>query len=346
MKQKKIKKILIFGHSNIGDVCYDMVVVHPLRIAFPDAIISFVTSPKGIDIGKAIKGIDEVINFDKHGKDKGLLGYLRFIKKIRAEKFDVAIILRSMQMDYFFGIQNVIKFRKNDIPRKDMHVAQKYLKLLEVNGIKAGKAEFELESSKEDMQFIKELFKRNSVRDKTLRIGIMPLAAWPLKCWPIEHWNKLIEKLIDQGNNKVFLFGKTSQGDWDKQLKMNISKKAVSLIDCSTISQSIALISSLDIFIGLDSSFLHIASCMRIETIGLYGATSPDFIFPLFHKHNIIYSKANLECMPCYPGPHGGSCNAHEPAACMQAISVNEVFKKIVDILNSQKDKLKASDKA
>ncbi|MBU1086038.1 MAG: glycosyltransferase family 9 protein [Candidatus Omnitrophica bacterium] len=337
MENQKIKKILIFGHSNLGDICYDMVVVSPLKKAFPKALISLITSPKGADIGNSIKGVDQVIIFDKHGKDKGLLGYLRFIAMVRAHKFDLAIILRDMQMHYFLGIRKILKYRKSAIAIKDAHVAEKYLMFLEKQGIKVGPAEFEFKFAEHASRYAANLFKDNSVDTKALKVGIMPLAAWPLKCWPIENWNKIIEKLNTEFNAKVFLFGKTGDSEWDKQVVPNISKQAILTIDQSTVSQTMPLIKALDIFIGLDSSFLHFASCMGIETIGLYGATDPNFIYPLFHKQNIIFSNAGLKCMPCYPGLRGGICNAHEPAECMNAISVEHVWQKITNILNQQK---------
>ncbi|MBU1045404.1 MAG: glycosyltransferase family 9 protein [Candidatus Omnitrophica bacterium] len=337
MENLKIKKVLIFGHSNIGDICYDMVVVIPLKKAFPNARISFITSPKGADIGNSIMGIDQVIIFDKHGKDKGLMGYLRFIARVRAEKFDLAIILRDIQMHYFFGIGKLLKYRKSAIAIKDAHVAEKYLEFLEKQGIIAGPAEFEFKFSDNDSRYVVDLLKDNSVDAKSLKVGIMPLAAWPLKCWPIEKWNKIIEKLNSEFNAKVFLFGKTGNSDWDKQVVPNIAKQVISIIDKSTVSQSMALIKKMDIFIGPDSSFLHFASCMGIQTIGLYGATDPNFIYPLLHKQNIIFSSAGLKCMPCYPGPNGGSCQAHAPAECMNAISVEQVWEKLNKILNSQK---------
>jgi heptosyltransferase II len=334
MQTQNIKKILIFGHSNIGDICYDMVVVNPLATAFPQAKISFITSPNGIDIAKTIKGIAQIITFDKHGKDKGLWGYLRFMAMIRKEKFDFAIILRDVQMHYFFNIPNIIKFKKNSYPNQELHLAQEYLQFLESQGIKARKAEFEFKFTDDDLQYAHKIFKENKAVDNGLRIGIMPLAAWPLKSWPIDKWNGLIDKLVGQMKAKVFLFGRTGSSDWDKGIKQKLSDKAISLIDQTTLSQSMALLKSLDIFIGPDTSLLHLASCMGIETIGLYGATDPDFIYPLFHKQNIIFSQADLECMPCYPGPNGGSCNVHEPAQCMNAISLEQVGEKIIAIIN------------
>jgi heptosyltransferase-2 len=334
MEKEKIKKILIFGHSNIGDICYDMAVVKPLEQNFPNAEMYFVTSPKGRPIARMIKGIDHVLVFDKHGKHKGLKGYWNFVLEIRKHSFDLIVILRKMQMHYFFGIPRKINLDKDLIKTKGMHVAQKYINILAKQGIKAKGIEFDFDFSKNDLRFAQDVLRENKISHNDLKIGIMPLAAWPLKCWPIDNLNQFIDMLADKLNAKVILLGKTGSSRWDATVQNRLSKKAVSLIDTQTLSGSLSMIKNLDLFIGPDTSLLHLASCMGIPAIGLYGATDPDFIYPLFHKQNIIRSRSGLSCMPCYPGPNGGSCKADGPAACMQAITAEEVYKKAEQLLN------------
>jgi len=87
------------------------------------------------------------------------------------------------------------------------------------------------------------------------------------------------------------------------------------------------LIRHCHLFIGPDSSLVHLASCMGVNTIGLYGATSSSYIYPYFHRHNVINSKAKIDCMPCYPG--GNPCQMKvkfQTGACMEGISVEEVL--------------------
>ena len=330
---KNYKNILIFAHSNIGDVCYDLAVIYPLRRAYPDARISFVTSRKSALLGKIVSGIDNLIIFDKHGDDKGLAGYVRFMKKIRFRRFDLAIVLRDMQMYYFFNIPTILKLQKSDVRNNKYHVAEKYIRLLSKLGIKAKEPKYEFKFSDEQNKYINRLFKEHKVSEDTFKVGIMPLAGWPLKCWPVEHWNALIDKLCKECKTKIFLLGKTGSSEWEKEFKKKISSKVISLIDNSTIDESSILIYHMDMFLGPDTSFLHLASCMKIPTIGLYGATDKEFIYPFFHKQYIVNSQAKMDCMPCYPGPNGGSCKSKGPGPCMEKITPQEVMEKIRQVL-------------
>ena len=330
---KKYKNILIFGHTNIGDVCYDLAVVYPLRQAYPDARISFVTSKKSAQLGEVISGIDELIIFDKHAEDKGLRGYIRFVRNIRSRKFDLCLVLRDMQMFYFFNIPVILKLKKSDVRDNTYHVAQKYMRLIGKMGIPIQEPKYEFNFSDNQKNYIKQLFLKYLVIKDTSKVCIMPLAGWPLKCWPVEHWNALIDKLSDEFKAKIFLIGKTGSSEWEKQFKQKISSKAVNLIDNSTIDDSSVLIHNMDLFIGPDTSFLHLASCMRIPTVGLYGATDREFIYPFFHKEYIVSSKADIKCMPCYPGANGGSCKSTGPGPCMERITPDEVMEKIRQVL-------------
>ena len=337
MKKRVFQNILIFGHSNIGDVCYDLVVAEPLRRAFPKARISFVTSAKARQLAEIVPGINEVIVFDKHGRDKGMFGYLLFIKRLREKKIDLAVILRDIQMHYFLGVNEVLKIKKEVIRSHDRHVAEKYLILLEHLGIERQMPQFDFRFYHQDEQFARELYVRHHISAAQMKVGIMPFAGWLLKCWSAEKWNVLIHWLTDELKAAVFVFGKTGENNWEKEFLRKLSPHAISLVNESTITQTMTVISRLDVFIGLDTSFLHLSSCMGIPTVGIYGATNQDFIYPLFHKQNVVISGADLQCMPCYPGQHGGSCGVKDnPGPCMEAITPEEVIAKVRQVITDK----------
>jgi len=50
-------KILIRGHSNIGDVCYDLALIQPLKRHFPQAHITFFVSSKAKKLQKFIPAL-------------------------------------------------------------------------------------------------------------------------------------------------------------------------------------------------------------------------------------------------------------------------------------------------
>jgi len=180
-QQNGYRKILIFGHSNIGDVVYDFAVVDPLRKNYPSAQIFFVTSPKCTNLAGTVADFDKVIAFDKHGRDKGFLGYLRFISRLRQEKFDLAIILRNMQMYYFLGIPTVLKYYKDQFGGVG-HSAEQYLALLREAGIEATTPQFNFCFSESDMGLISKIFWNNSINKGDIVVSVMPFAGWHAYC--------------------------------------------------------------------------------------------------------------------------------------------------------------------
>ncbi len=333
---KDFKNILIFGHSNIGDVCYDLVVVRPLRENFSEAKITFITSDKSREVGEICDGIDEVIVFDKKKKDKGILGHLRFIFKIRGRKFDLAIILRDTQMYNFFNIPVSIKPAKSLVRDYSSHVVQKYLELLKQININKKLPNFKFNFTDKQREFADNIFAQSDFQNHKISVGIMPFAGWLLKCWPIEHWNKLVDFLDVELNAKVFIFGKPDNSEWAKGFLEQISAKTMVVSD-KGLAEGLAMVKRLDIFISPDTSLLHLASCAGVKSIGLYGATNKNFIYPLFHKGYIAQSKSQLECMPCYPGKNPGSCGVKgAPAQCMREISVEQVVEKVKEVLKSK----------
>jgi ADP-heptose:LPS heptosyltransferase len=322
-------KILIIGHSNIGDVCCDLVLVNPLRSHFPQANISLLTSPRANNLAEGYKGLDRVLTFDKYSPGGGLFGRWRLIRSLAGEKFDLAVVLKSTLMHKFLGIPCVWSLRKylGCAPsEKKMHIIDIYLEFLRSRGIEADKAIFDFGFGQEEQRFCDTFFAQEKINAKDRLVGILPMAAWSLKNWPIDNWNKLAESLGSQYGIKVIAFGKFVDDSYSRTILNNISRKII-LARNTTLKQAMALIRRCSLFIGPDSSLTHLASCLGVNTIGLYGATASTYIYPYFHRHNVINSKAKIDCMPCYPG--GNPCQVKvkfQVGACMDGISVEDVL--------------------
>ena len=329
-------KILVIGHSNIGDVCYDLTVVNPLRSHFPRAQISFLASPRTKNIVEGYKGLDRVLTFDKYARDKGLFGRLRLISFLAGEGFDLVVVLKSSLMYLFLGIPRVWSLRKylGGAPwKKKMHIVDIYLEFLRSHGIDNPKAIFDFGLSREEQAFCDDFFAQKNLSGKDRIVGILPMAAWPLKNWSIDRWNKLTETLNNLYGIKVIAFGKFGNDSYSQMILNNISPKII-LAGGTTLKQAMALIKRCSLFIGPDSSLVHLASCMGVNTIGLYGATSSEYIYPYFHRHNLIISKAKIDCMPCYPG--GKPCETKtglDVGACMDGISLEDILGPVKQIL-------------
>lgn len=325
------KNILIIGHSNIGDACYDAAIIAPLHTHFPQARISFLTSSRAQNILQGYPGLSKIFLFDKHTQDKGLFGYLKLIQALRKEKFDLAIVLKSTLLHKFLGVPQVWSVREYPgccPTRIKKHIADIYLELLKAKGLPLEETRFNFNLSSEDKSFAGDFLKKQSLKPDDTLIGILPIAAWSLKSWPIEKWNELAKILKAQHSGKVIALGKSGNDPFGHKVLKNMSLEIISAIDQTTLKQAMALLTRCSLFIAPDSSLLHLASCMGVQALGLYGPTSAGYIYPYFHRQNIVVSQAALACRPCYPGIKAIVCKREfQPGECMEAISVEEVLK-------------------
>lgn len=320
-----IKNILIVGHSNIGDVCYDLVVINPLRRQFPQAKISFFTSSRAENIVRGYGGIDKVFSFDKYVRDRGVLGRLRIMQALVRARFDLIIVLKNTLMPYFLGILRVWNARKYLNNPTLRHDVDSYFAFLRAHGIGVREAVFDFVLGKEE-DFCNTFFAKQGIAVQDRLVGIFPLAAWSLKNWPVDKWNELSQILQTQYGIRVIAFGKDNGDPYNKKVLANISPKII-FAQTPTLKQAMALIKRCSLFIGPDSSLLHLASCMGTEVVALYGPTSPDYIYPYFHSHNIITPKEKLGCMPCYPNQKFCQCHQEYRAGlCMENIRLDDVL--------------------
>ncbi|MFN3966704.1 MAG: glycosyltransferase family 9 protein, partial [Endomicrobiia bacterium] len=90
-KYKKINKILIIKLSALGDTILLIPVIRTLRENYPDSKISMVITDINRAIAEKCNYINNTFEFKPQKFIKNPLELLEFIKKIRNEKFDLAI---------------------------------------------------------------------------------------------------------------------------------------------------------------------------------------------------------------------------------------------------------------
>ena len=100
MKLSNVSKILFITLSNIGDAILTLPVLSALRDNFPEASIDVVVGPRPQEIFKKDPRINVVFVYDKHA---GLKDKITFIKKLKAEKYDLAIDMKASFLPVLIG---------------------------------------------------------------------------------------------------------------------------------------------------------------------------------------------------------------------------------------------------
>ena len=87
------QNILVIDLAFIGDLILVTPAVRALHESFPDARITMLTVPLTEPVARMNPYVDEVLVYDKKGREKGILGMLRMAARLRKYRFDLAVCM-------------------------------------------------------------------------------------------------------------------------------------------------------------------------------------------------------------------------------------------------------------
>lgn len=164
-----------------------------------------------------------------------------------------------------------------------------------------------------------------------------PELAPELKRWPSDYFAQLIERINSKYENiSIVLVGSYGERSYVQSIierTNNTDKNAViNLAGETTLSELLGVLSFSNVFITVDSGPMHLASLLRTNTIGLFGAETPVLYAPLNENATII-------CKALYSIPmftvYNGKRSALRENIPLQLISVDEVFGAVDKYLNN-----------
>jgi len=341
-----ISKILIIQTAFLGDVILCTPLIKATKKLFPHSFISFLLIPDTKNVVENNPHLDEIIIYDKKGKEKGLKNFFKIVGKIKKENFDLAIIphryIRSALLPYLAKIPQRIGFDKSIgsflFTRKvtyqnDLHEVDRNLHLLNDFSHDLSDRTPELFPGSEDFSYASQLLQDSGVKENDKMVGIAPASVWATKRWLPERFAEVSDFLIKEAGAKVIFLGSKE----DERLCLEIAKlmeeKPVILAGKTNILRSAAIISKCKVILSNDSAPVHIASAMKRPVVAIFGSTIPEFGFgPYGEGHTIIEKK--MECRPC--GIHGKNRCPEKHFKCMTEISTQEVFEALLTRLSIQ----------
>ena len=331
------EKILIIQTAFLGDVILTTPLIKAVRKKYPQSQIFFLAIPQTKELLQNNPYLDEIIVYDKKGKEKGFLSFLKLIKTINSIRFDLTFVphrsLRSALLTYFTRIPQRIGFNKSSgsflLTKKIKYIqshseVRRNLSLLSEEELFSEKDFLpELFPSEEDFKYVESLFENWGIQKNEKIVGIAPGSVWETKRWLPERFGQVADSLIEKLGAKVIFLG----GKEDEALCIEISKgmKNKPFIAAGTISplQSAALISRGKVVLSNDTAPMHIAVAMRIPVVAIFGSTVPEFGFAPTGEKDMVIQK-EVYCRPC--GIHGRRRCPEKHFKCMNEITSEEVF--------------------
>jgi len=337
-----IKKIVVLKFSAIGDsiLCLPMLKVLKEKTK---AELVVICSEENKNVFQNQPFIDKVIISDFTGKN--IIKMFKNLKMLKKENADIIIDTSqsanfSAMVSYLFskyniGIANVTKTRNKMYDGlievgADSHVIYKYFNVLNILNIYYSRLDLKLiplkYTKKEDDVIIKLLKNKKDI------VAIHPCNIFPYKVWSKHKFAHIIKYLIKH-KKTVVLIGSPAEKilveDLIECVNKNLRKDIIDLSGEINIGELIALMKHIKLFIANDGGPMHMAACMEVPTIGLFGHETPVRYAP-FSKNSIaLYSE--YYCSPCNKAYLSQWPECDNPR-CVNAISMSEV-KNAIEVL-------------
>jgi heptosyltransferase-2 len=342
---RTIDRILIVQTAFLGDVVLTLPLVQVVRQFFAFSKIDVVVVPRAADLVRTHPDIHQVIEYDKRGADRGLSGFLKLLRRIRSEKYGLALVphrsLRSAFLVTFAGIPLRIGFdrstgrwlfSKTVRYRQDLHEIERNISLLEAIGIRHHARELpKLFPTARDVQRVDRLLFDLELLNPQQLVAIAPGTIWNTKRWLKERYAELAARLADE-RYEVILIG----GEEDKALCREIkalsgSSRVYTTAGALSTLQSAELLRRCKLLITNDSAPMHFAVAVGTPVVAIFGATVPEFGFAPYGKHDTVVETLGLSCRPC--SIHGGRECPIKTFECMNAITVERVYRRVEDVM-------------
>ncbi|MFQ6032332.1 MAG: lipopolysaccharide heptosyltransferase II [Candidatus Zixiibacteriota bacterium] len=339
-----ISRILIIHTAFLGDVVLTTPLIKATRKLFPHSFISFLLIPQTENIVENNPHLNEIIVYDKKGKEKGPRNFFKMVEKIKNKNFDLAIIphryLRSALLTYLAGIPQRIGFDKSKgsflfthkvTYKNNYHEVDRNLSLLNHFGDDPQDRTPELFPSFQDYSYVSQLLRDSGVKENDRIVGVAPGSVWATKRWLPERFALVSDFLIKEAGAQVIFLGSKQDEKLCREIANLMEGKPIILSGKTSLLQSAAIISKCKVILSNDSAPVHLASAMRRPVVAIFGSTIPEFGFAPYGEGNVVIEK-RMECRPC--GIHGKNNCPKKHFRCMAEIATQEVFEALLTKLS------------
>ena len=312
-------KILIRATNWVGDAIMALPALHAVRKRFPEAEIAIVGRPYVADIYRDQEICDHLIAYDPSGLHKGFSGRELLAAELRAQKFDVALLLQNAfdaawlawrasipeRIGYARDARSFLLTKAVPLPRHGeipAHERFYYLELLRRTGwldVVQDESFIGLHVPAEKRRIADEFLCKSGVRQGVTRIAIGAGASYgSAKCWPPSRFAEVANRLQSEADADVILFGTAAEANVSTAISAELRRPPIDLTGKTAITDLPALLSLCHLFIGNDSGAMHVAAAVGLPIVGVFGPTDPNGTAPVTTRCSIVQQKAY--CSPCF----------------------------------------------
>lgn len=338
--------IAIVRFSALGDIVLAVAAVRQLQHSFPDATITWITSPLGYAMLEGLEGV----RFEVFEKPKTLADYFNFYRAFRGLTFDVVLAMQAnLRINLLYpALHAPVKigfdrtraregqwlFCNRHIPFEHSHLADSFMAFATQLGAAPQPAAWNLPISEADKAWA--CAKAQHLPHPL--VAIHPCASKTERNWPLERYMEVITTarqkwacgFVFSGGNQPL------ERDYCARLKQIAGSSGLDLCGQTTPKQLAALLEAADIVIAPDTAAVHLARAMNTPVVGLYAVAPPELSGPYGQMDFVVnrYPDAVRKFLGKDPDNVTWNTRVHHPEA-MSLITAEDVLHQLSQLLKN-----------
>lgn len=300
--------LVIRQHNQMGDMMLAIPALRAIKETYPHARVGVVSSTLNAGVLANSPYVDRVFTYDK---TRPLTG-VRLIRHLRAERFDLAIVLHTVSFSFTSLILAVLSranvrigstsraigdsltgsYLSITLPLPDaaalerMNEAEHNLFPLRAVGITTDNLAPLMVPSPESERWA-EAFAREHWREATLRLGVHPGAGKTQNIWPPENFAAVVDALSRRREVSLVVI----EGPRDAASVAAFARACSvrgEVVRGKSISDVAALLKRADLVICNDTGVMHVAAAAGAHVLAVFGPTDPVRWAPLCNGLTVV----------------------------------------------------------
>ena len=347
------RSIVVIKPCCLGDLVMTTPLLEVIRHAYPDACITYVAGTWSKVIPEHDPAVDTVIDCGTVGIPGrySFTDYRKLVHTLRTHRFDLAFVLdRSPMLTLLPWLSDIPRrvgpdslgrgFSLTDrvpissSPTRLQHQAEVYLDLARAISLPIAAPRMRFEPTVQERQSVS--------RPSRLRVALFtgggsnPGMDLTAKRWPLDRYEELARRLIHVLGAQVLLIGGPGDVPLNQQLQDALGGQedgVINLTGKTTLGELAAQLEQCALFIGNDSSPMHLAAAVNIPVIAIFGPTSPQEYgpYPLDDPRHIAIWR-HPTGKPCF---FLGKMQACDHCTCVQSVTVDDVWQAVLQLIPS-----------
>ena len=337
MDAETVKKILVIDLAFIGDVILATPTMRALKAHFPNASLTMLTIPLTAEIAAMNPYVDEVLVYDKRGRDKGFFGMWRAARRLAPMGFDLAVSMN-------FALRGAVVARLAGIPKRlgyDAQHAKYFLTMVashERDGIKHETLNhleilrpLRIDENNIDASLsmqVPESARESLAEKKGARhipqdgyIVLCPIGSYVRKNLSLATAAHIVRHFSQR--KPIFLIGSAAEAKHLEEIARLASLPPNNVLaGALTLPELAAFLENASCLITVDTGPLHIAQAVGCRTVAVFGPTDPVVWGPRGEKDAVLYHKT--DCSPCW-----GKGKCEKRMVCIEYTTAREIIQAV-----------------